>query len=203
MHTFRFFLANPTYLLQPTNRGPATNGPPQYPQNAMAMYPWSQRRLAFTSNAPPPFPRYGAAINSIASKDGDIYLMGGLVEGTTVKGDLWMVEAGSGSLACYPVNTAQESPGPRVGHASLLVGNAFIVFGGDTKLEENDSLDDTLYLLNTCKSSPRCSQLQDDTNLASYATLVQSFTSRPKTIRTIWSHNQPHPVEDLRLRWSG
>ena len=45
-----------------------------------------------------------------------------------------------------------EGPGPRVGHASLLVGNAFIVFGGDTKIDEMDVLDDTLYLLNTCES---------------------------------------------------
>ena len=81
--------------------------------------------------------------------------MGGLVNGTTVKGDLWMIESGSSNLACYPVGTTFgttfEGPGPRVGHASLLVGNAFIVFGGDTKMDERDKLDDTLYLLNTCK----------------------------------------------------
>lgn len=40
-------------------------------------------------------------------------------------------------------------PSPRVGHASLTLGNAFIVFGGDTKIEETDELDDNLYLLNT------------------------------------------------------
>ena len=78
--------------------------------------------------------------------------MGGLVNGSTVKGDLWMIEAGGGNLACYPIGTTSEGPGPRVGHASLLVGNAFIVFGGDTKQDERDSLDDTLYLLNTCKA---------------------------------------------------
>lgn len=77
--------------------------------------------------------------------------MGGLVNGSTVKGDLWMIEAGGNNLACYPIGTTFEGPGPRVGHASLLVGNAFIVFGGDTKMEERDKLDDTLYLLNTCK----------------------------------------------------
>ena len=79
--------------------------------------------------------------------------MGGLVNGQTVKGDLWMVEAGSSTLNCYSVRTEAEGPGPRVGHSSLLVGNAFIVFGGDTKQDENDPLDDTLYLLNTCKFS--------------------------------------------------
>ena len=77
--------------------------------------------------------------------------MGGLVDSQTVKGDLWMVEVGNGSMACYPVNTTSEGPGPRVGHSSLLVGNAFIVFGGDTKLEDGDVLDDTLYLLNICE----------------------------------------------------
>ncbi|OAX83060.1 hypothetical protein ACJ72_02590 [Emergomyces africanus] len=102
-----------------------------------ALFPWSQRRLNFSQNFRP-FPRYGAAVNGVASKEGDIYMMGGLVDGSTAKGDLWMVENNGGNMT-----------GPRVGHASLLVGNAFIVFGGDTKTDDNDSLDDTLYLLNT------------------------------------------------------
>lgn len=78
-------------------------------------------------------------------------MMGGLINGSTVKGDLWMVEAGTTTMSCYPVATTSEGPGPRVGHASLLVGNAFIVFGGDTKMDDGDMLDDTLYLLNTCE----------------------------------------------------
>lgn len=78
--------------------------------------------------------------------------MGGLINSSTVKGDLWMIEAGQ-NMACYPLATTAEGPGPRVGHASLLVGNAFIVYGGDTKVDEMDVLDETLYLLNTCKSA--------------------------------------------------
>ncbi|KAK8202245.1 Negative regulator of mitotic exit [Zalaria obscura] len=112
-------------------------------------YPWSQRRVEFGSSGQYPFPRYGAATNSVSSKDGAIYIMGGLINGSTVKGDLWMVESAHGVPTCFPVATTSEGPGPRVGHASLLVGNAFIVFGGDTKTEESDMLDDTLYLLNT------------------------------------------------------
>ncbi len=117
-----------------------------------ALYPWSQRRLTLTTTHPSPFPRYGAAVNSVSSKEGDIYVMGGLINSSTVKGDLWMIEAGS-TMACYPLGTTSEGPGPRVGHASLLVGNAFIVFGGDTKIDETDVLDETLYLLNTCKAA--------------------------------------------------
>ncbi|KAI9805344.1 MAG: Negative regulator of mitotic exit [Piccolia ochrophora] len=131
-------------------------GPRNVPSNALvgtnpnaALFPWSQRRLNYTSTDAGPFPRYGAAVNSVASKEGDIYLMGGLINGSTVKGDLWMIEADAGNVACYPLATTAGLPGPRVGHASLIVGNAFIVYGGDTKIDDRDQLDDTLYLLNT------------------------------------------------------
>ncbi|KAI0007406.1 hypothetical protein F4779DRAFT_514504 [Xylariaceae sp. FL0662B] len=125
---------------------PLRNGPP--PTANSSLYPWSQRRLTFTSSIPSPFPRYGAAVNSVSSKEGDIYVMGGLINSSTVKGDLWLIEAGA-NMSCYPLATTAEGPGPRVGHASLLVGNAFIVYGGDTKIDETDILDETLYLLNT------------------------------------------------------
>ncbi len=70
-------------------------------------------------------------------------------------------------MVCYPLATMAEGPGPRVGHASLLVGNAFIVYGGDTKIDEADVLDETLYLLNTCKISlppPRSFSSPDEPN---------------------------------------
>lgn len=139
-------------LQQPSSDLPLRNAttqapPPQQAPNS-ALYPWSQRRLTYTSSHPSPFPRYGAAVNSVSSKEGDIYVMGGLINSATVKGDLWLIEAG-GSMACYPLATTAEGPSPRVGHSSLLVGNAFIVYGGDTKIEETDVLDETLYLLNT------------------------------------------------------
>ncbi|KND87354.1 Tip elongation aberrant protein 1 [Tolypocladium ophioglossoides CBS 100239] len=126
---------------------PLRNGPQPANPNA-SLYPWSQRRLTYTSSHPSPFPRYGAAVNATSSKEGDVYMMGGLINSSTVKGDLWMIEAG-GNMACYPLATTAEGPGPRVGHSSLLVGNAFIVYGGDTKIEDSDVLDETLYLLNT------------------------------------------------------
>ncbi|KAK4539357.1 hypothetical protein LTR36_011014 [Oleoguttula mirabilis] len=137
---------------QMSQRLPPQQARPPPPPTDASPYPWSQRRLTFTVSHTNPFPRYGAAVNATGSKDGAVYLMGGLINGSTVKGDLWMVEAGAPAnvgMTCYPVATTSEGPGPRVGHASLLVGNAFIVFGGDTKMDEGDALDDTLYLLNT------------------------------------------------------
>ncbi|KAF3490898.1 kelch-domain-containing protein [Arthroderma uncinatum] len=141
-------------------RSQPVNGtqPPSGPNHTL--YPWSQRRMNFPSPQLTPFPRYGAAINAIASTEGDIYLMGGLVDGSTVKGDLWMIENNGNNSTCFPISPVTEGPGPRVGHASLLVGNALIVYGGDTKIHDNDTLDDTLYFLNTssrqwsCAASP-------------------------------------------------
>ena len=166
---------------RPTTSSNATQVP-----NA-ALYPWSQRRLNFPTPQSNPFPRYGAAVNAIASKDGDIYIMGGLINGSMVRGDLWMVESGPGNLSCYPIATVSEGPGPRVGHASLLVGNAFIVFGGDTKMDDNDVLDDTLYLLNTCK----CALVRACVwcaHILSFPSMVQSVASGSKTIRALWAY---------------
>lgn len=141
-------------LLTSSQARPGSLRAPAGPPNE-SPYPWSTRQLQFSAGLSP-FPRYGAAVNAAASKEGWIYMMGGLVNSQVVKGDLWMVELPprnlpNASMACYPVNPTSEGPCPRVGHASLLVGNAFIVFGGDTKTDEGDVLDDTLYLLNTGK----------------------------------------------------
>ena len=151
-----------------------------------ALYPWSQRRLNFPTPQSNPFPRYGAAVNAVASKEGDIYMMGGLINGSMVRGDLWIVESGGGNLSCYPIATVSEGPGPRVGHASLLVGNAFIVFGGDTKMDDSDVLDDTLYLLNTCESAVHWEDLITD--IYSFATMVSRIPSRNTTTWPIWPH---------------
>jgi hypothetical protein len=128
--------------------------------------------------------------------------MGGLVGGATVKGDLWLTEMGNGSFACYPISTTGDGPGPRVGHASLLVGNAFIVFGGDTKLADNDDLDDTLYLLNTCK---HCALRYEKVQLTfcSYKALVARFATRRSSHWPLWSYLEHLGFKDLHFWWPG
>jgi hypothetical protein len=169
------------------------------PPNA-SLYPWSKRRITYTTAHPSPFPRYGAAVNSVASKEGDVYLMGGLINSATVKGDLWMVEAG-GNMACYPLATTAEGPGPRVGHAALLVGNAFIVYGGDTKMEDSDVLDETLYLLNTCKSvASRGGKCADE---SSYTAMVESGSRSTSAFREIRPLAEHLGLEDLCVRRPG
>ena len=114
--------------------------------------------------------------------------MGGLINGSMVKGDLWMVESGGANLSCYSVATVSEGPGPRVGHSSLLVGNAFIVFGGDTKMVDSDALDDTLYLLNTCEFPSSHAYLQRSDLFCSIPAMVASRTSWSKACGQIWTH---------------
>jgi hypothetical protein len=103
-------------------------------------------------------------------------------------------------MACYPLATTAEGPGPRVGHASLLVGNAFIVYGGDTKMDDSDVLDETLYLLNTCRSQN--SQSRSLLTIYSYASMVKSRARRSKACWKIWTFPEHRWVKNLRIWWS-
>lgn len=97
---------------------------------------------------------------------GDLYIFAGLVK-DQVKNDLYVINVAptpnpsassspalSGTqlhnqiLTVGQVETRGEVPLPRVGHASVGVGNVLIVWGGDTKTSEEEIQDDGLYLLN-------------------------------------------------------
>ncbi|SPO41478.1 related to KEL1 - involved in cell fusion and morphology [Pseudozyma flocculosa] len=144
-------------------------------QRGIVMNP--PRFLDETRQAPPgalspfPFPRYGHAANQTASPNGEIYLFGGLVR-ESVKNDLYTVYVdrlassppnpssppGGAGGAIQPqhqlyasatlVQTTGEIPPPRVGHATVLVSNVLILWGGDTKVRADDKQDEGLYLLN-------------------------------------------------------
>lgn len=113
----------------------------------------------------PPFPRYGHSVNAMGTPtgSGDLYIFAGLVK-DQVKNDLYVLNiatppsssVGSNApvqlhnqvLPVGLVETRGEVPLPRVGHASVGVGNVLIVWGGDTKTSEEEIQDDGLYLLN-------------------------------------------------------
>lgn len=100
--------------------------------NGTAPFPWSMRKFR---NANHPFPRFGHAANVCAGKEGEIYVFGGLVKEKR-KNDLYVIDSGlcplvegaliSGSMTAYVISATGEGPSPRLGHASILVGNAFI-----------------------------------------------------------------------------
>ncbi|GME76926.1 unnamed protein product [Ambrosiozyma monospora] len=97
--------------------------------------PWKKKRL-YNS----PFPRFSHAASSTTSDTGAIYLMGGLC-GQNVFGDMWVIEPVKNDDNVFnyeypyiasPIENFERVPAPRIGHSSVLIGNAFIVFAGDT-----------------------------------------------------------------------
>ncbi|TFK36888.1 hypothetical protein BDQ12DRAFT_754358 [Crucibulum laeve] len=158
----------PGAALQPSNSLQAQASSPQPGQPSQQQqrpaYPWSARRLTLqppnilpkpgvvppTSPSPSPFPRYGHALPASATASGDLYLFGGLVR-ESARNDLYLFSTRDNAAAL--LQTAGEIPSPRVGHASALVSNVLIVWGGDTKTDPTkarpgDKQDDGLYLLN-------------------------------------------------------
>ncbi|KAG7891419.1 hypothetical protein KL936_001362 [Ogataea polymorpha] len=120
-------------------------------------------RSAITPNSPwkkkvlynSPFPRFSHAASSITSEAGALYLMGGLC-GKNVFGDMWIVEPVKNSsdgaddypYIASPIENFEKIPSPRIGHSSILIGNAFIVFAGDTVTNTTQELDNKLYFFN-------------------------------------------------------
>ncbi|GMG32761.1 unnamed protein product [Ambrosiozyma monospora] len=113
--------------------------------------PWKKKRL-YNS----PFPRFSHAASSTTSDTGAIYLMGGLC-GQNVFGDMWVIEPVKNDDNVFnyeypyiasPIENFERVPAPRIGHSSVLIGNAFIVFAGDTVTSSTQVLDNKLYFFN-------------------------------------------------------
>lgn len=122
---------------------------PQGPPPGNALTPWRRHKLYGL-----PFPRYRHAALLVASDKGEIFIMGGLKEGL-VFGDTWRLEpVASGSaieaFKAQHVEIVNQNPPARVGHALVLCGNAYIVYGGDTvDTDFNGYPDDNFYMFNT------------------------------------------------------
>lgn len=130
----------------PGARGSLTPGGSQAPPHSYRKNsqdnPWAEWEIRRAC----PSPRFGHSANYIAARDGELFIMGGIRD-MDILDDLWVID--TNMLTGYQLVTDGAKVGPRVGHASLVLGNAHVVFGGDTKIQETDPLDDNLYLLNT------------------------------------------------------
>ncbi|KAI5956098.1 KEL2 [Candida margitis] len=112
--------------------------------------PWNRFKI-FDS----PFPRYRHAASAISSDKNEVFIMGGLKDGS-VFGDTWRIiphESHEGEVLNYSAENIEVSnnnnPPARVGHSSVLCGNAFIIYGGDTvETDENGFPDNNFYLFN-------------------------------------------------------
>lgn len=112
-----------------------------------AVSPWKRHKLLES-----PFPRYRHAASAISSDKNEIFLMGGLKEGS-VFGDTWKISpqnATGDSFIAKNIEIANNNnPPARVGHSAVLCGNAFIIYGGDTvDTDFNGYPDNNFYLFN-------------------------------------------------------
>lgn len=125
-------------------RQPQFNSPQQYHhQLSKPSTPWARSKLLIS-----PFPRYRHAASTHANEKGEIFVMGGL-HNTSVYGDTWIIKQDDqGSFQTFQVDIYENSPAPRVGHASTLCGNAYVIFGGDTVTNDAGEIDNDLYLFN-------------------------------------------------------
>ncbi|KAI5955724.1 KEL2 [Candida jiufengensis] len=120
------------------------------PPNLNVTNPWNRFKI-FDS----PFPRYRHAASSISSEKNEIFIMGGLKDGS-VFGDTWKItpqESNDGEVLNYIAENIEivnnNNPPARVGHSSVLCGNAFIIYGGDTvETDSHGFPDNNFYLFN-------------------------------------------------------
>ncbi|KOG99720.1 Kel2p [Saccharomyces eubayanus] len=125
--------------------GASTALPSPMERQDAGKYVWNRIKLKNS-----PFPRYRHSASPIVTNDNRIFVTGGLHD-HLVYGDTWQLSANldGTSFVSKTIQIGQNTPPPRVGHASTICGNAFVVFGGDThKLNMNKLLDDDLYLFN-------------------------------------------------------
>ena len=138
--------------IQSPSQSQPQSQPPRPPSAAsFNSYPWSTRplRLHHPQTSPPsaahsPFPRYGLSVPAFPSHSGHMLIFGGLVH-ETVRNDLWSMDVRDCSTML--VNTKGDAPRPRVGHASAIADRIMLVWGGDTKVRQDDAQDEGLYIL--------------------------------------------------------
>ncbi|RCK60624.1 Kelch repeat-containing protein 2 [Candida viswanathii] len=107
--------------------------------------PWKRCKLYDS-----PFPRYRHAAATSSSDKSEIFIMGGLKDGS-VFGDTWKIypDLVHGYVAQQIEVTNNNNPPARVGHSGVLCGNAFIIYGGDTvDTDLNGFPDNNFYLFN-------------------------------------------------------
>lgn len=152
--------SEPTYqrskpaILPPQNTMPDVDDSyyepvPQGAAPGNASTPWRRHKLYDS-----PFPRYRHSVSQVALEKNEIFLMGGLKEGS-VFGDTWKIvpHAAGTTISQFTASHIEvvnkNNPPARVGHASVLCGNAYIIYGGDTvDTDYHGCPDDNFYMFN-------------------------------------------------------
>ena len=100
------------------------------------------------------FPTYwikrwnGGAIGQTCFRQGEIYIHGGVVNGSRLEEHTYVIDMGGGKGI---LSTIDQGPGPRhyAAAVSFVSRNAFILFGGDARSAVYGPLNSALYWLDT------------------------------------------------------
>jgi hypothetical protein len=122
--------------------------------------PWSERYLSILSfSSPSQFPQPGRALTATATASGELFLLGGFPPSTgsrhSAHNCLHMFS--TRDLSVTLLQTSGEAPSPRFGHASALVRDDILIWGGATNTGDRGEFrrkgphDNSLYLLNLGK----------------------------------------------------
>jgi len=143
---------HPQQPSQPQRPSVQSRPPPTFPWSAQRLLLLPQTVIPKPGLAPPPspspFPRYGHALPAVANSKGELFLFGGLVR-ETARNDVYVLSSHNNTTSL--IQTTGMAPTPRMGHASALVSNVLIVWGGDTNTDPTlpaAKIDNGLYLLN-------------------------------------------------------
>jgi hypothetical protein len=125
------------------------------PKQQRPICSWSARPLNFQSSnknaLPPQFHRSGRALPATATAAGELFLFGGIVD-YAASNDLYVIS--TRGLSVTLMQTSGAVTIPRAGHASALIGDDLLIWGGATNLGVKGEIrwggshDDSLYLLN-------------------------------------------------------
>jgi hypothetical protein len=121
---------------------------------------WSARGLNLLSQSflgnkatPSPLRRSGQALPASTTAAGELFLFGGLPNSRdSARGDLYVFS--TRDLSVTLLKTNGEVPSPHFGHASALIGDDLLIWGGATNTGDQGEVrrkgphDNSLYLLN-------------------------------------------------------
>jgi hypothetical protein len=145
----------------------------------------------FSSPSASPFPRYGLATPTVTTAGGELYMFGGLVEGS-IMNDLHTLDCND--LSAKYIQTRGDIPSPRLGHAVAIISELLIVWGGNTNagrpagaLTTRD-LDNGLYVLNLGEHHDPASATYVNLNVRSLQSMVKYHDTPICPYRTSWTH---------------
>ena len=123
---------------------------PQQTQQSQLVRPWSAHAPSFGQSLSP-FPRRVYTFSTITAVSSELFLIGG-IRNNIIRNDLYVISTWDFSTTL--LQTSGDVPSPRFAHCAVLTNATLFIWGGITNLsnrwqnEENQSDDDSFYLLN-------------------------------------------------------